>query len=588
MQKLGIQLLPPSHFTLPSSATKQTSERPSPKSQLRSGGSPTHCSPQREREGLNSPSSHSGAEYSTATSSSSSRARNGSTTTKSDLHRYSHVNAHANARVNVEGAPTTADGHFHDSGLPASLQDPEPCDRERRFRWKRGEDEGEWSRKEGGTSEHYTAEHVIHGMRTSRGTTLATPNVHQARGRPARATLGSKEGTCSETEGDAVPAGQYWDNTEEIVARSLARCQKIDKSLEFYAPLRKKWSDSSSASTSPTSQNSSTSSPSGTERGDEKKIGFAAGNNNSAAPPTIANCTASAAAPKKQQNPAERELSRPLHHCSTTSNSSTAPKLNGEPDKPCKRQTPTYSKPPTRIALNDLSSVPQGHMRSSKPRNGGCVGQQQRPPTLTLVCPPRGQVVVPAQETGSGNALRVPTPIDTSSWANERVTPRQKVYSLTHINCPPLPGLSESERDELCPSLNPPQFDQEREEDEEDINDFDSVQQDSDTESVEPLTGAFAEAVLTGSYTPLSPLSTIASTEQLGVDTRPILSRQNSSDSDGVVREKTPPVSTTRNDTLLARVLQAEEESRAGVSLTRKLANKPLLSMFMFMRKYAG
>ena len=582
MQKLGIQLLPPSHFTLPSSATKQTSERPSPKSQLRSGGSPTHCSPQREREPLNSV--HSGPEYSTTTSSSSSRAsENGSATTKSDY-------PHANARVNVGGALTTADGHFRDSGLPASLQDPEPCDRERRFRWRRGEDEGEWSRKEAGTSEHYTAEHVIHGMRTSRGT-LATPNVHHARGRPARATLGSREGTCSETEGDAVPAGQYWDNTEEIVARSLARCQKIDKSLEFYAPLRKKWSDSSSASTSPTLQqnNSSTSSPSGT---DEKKIGFAAGNNNSAAPPTIANCTASTAAPKKQQNPVEREVSRPLHHRSTTSNSSTTPKLNGEPDKPCERQTPNYNssvaKPPTRIALNDLSSVPQGHVWSSKPRNGGSVGQQQRPPTLTLVCPPREQVVVPAQETGSGNALRVPTPIDTSSWANERVITRQTVYSLTHINCPPLPGLSESERDELLPSLNPPQFDQEREEDEEDINDFDSVQQDSDTESVDPLTGAFAEAVLTGSYTPLSPLSTIASTEQLGVDTRPVLSTQSSSGSDGVVREKTPPVSTTRNDTLLARVLQAEEESRAGVSLTRKLANKPLLSYIMFMRKYAG
>ena len=177
MQKLGIQLLPPSHFTLPSSATKQTSERPSPPSQLHSDGSPAHCSPQRERELLNSPSSHSGPEYSTATSSSSSRAsENGAATTKSDLHRYSHVNAHANARVNVEGAPTTADGHFHDSGLPASLQDAEPCDRERRFRWKRGEDEGEWSRKKAGTSEHYTA--AVHG-RTSRGT-VATPNVHQA------------------------------------------------------------------------------------------------------------------------------------------------------------------------------------------------------------------------------------------------------------------------------------------------------------------------------------------------------------------------------------------------------------------------
>ena len=372
----------------------------------------------------------------------------------------------------------------------------------------------------------------------------------------------------------------FRDNTEEALARKLAMCQKIDKSLQFYADVRKKWSDGSSSSNpsqppSTVAQNSSTHSTRNSPRssGNPPRTYACAMSTRNQAPPTQ-----SAAAVEKERVRAredaprshrvQKELSKgTVHHPKRTCDTPGGRKSREYGRKPTQNQAK-----PSRPALNDLGSLPPGRTWTQTVTS---TSKKHPTLTLTLVQPNQGGA---SRETKSENVIRVldsDKTVEVTSGPKEKVQTPQKVVPVLEPVSPVRPKVeSENEKTKLskfCSSVSFPASGVEKtrgdREKEEEFNDFDSIQQDSDPESVEPLTGKFGEPILTGARPILSPASPVRSTE-LAAAPEPTTSRQSSCESDGVVRQKT--VAAARSDTVLARVLQAEEESRAGVSLSRK------------------
>jgi hypothetical protein len=267
----------------------------------------------------------------------------------------------------------------------------------------------------------------------------------------------------------------------------------------------------------------------------------------------------------------QKELSKgTVHHPKRTCDTPGGRKSREYGRKPTQNQAK-----PSRPALNDLGSLPSGRTWSQTVTS---TSKKHPTLTLTLVQPNQGGA---SRETKSENVIRVldsDKTVEVTSGPKEKVQTPQKVVPVLEPVSRVRPKVeSENKKIKLskfCSSVSFPASGVEKtrgdREKEEEFNDFDSIQQDSDPESVEPLTGKFGEPILTGAQPILSPASPTRSTE-FAAAPEPTTLRPSSCESDGVVRQKS--VTATRSDTVLARVLQAEEESRAGVSLSPNTSN---------------
>ena len=475
----------------------------------------------------------------------------------------------------------------------------------------------------------------------------------------------------------------FRDNAEEELARKLAMCQKIDKSLQFYADVRKKWSDGpdSSSSTSQTPPSTATSTQNSSTHTREEKAGAPPHTDACAViPRNLAPPTAQKVAEQKERVRAResaprshrvlKDLSkRAANHSQRTSDTSGYWKTREDGRKPTcgreisDRQVKHGSRPP----LNDLSRLPPSRTWSQT-----ITGTSKKNPTLTLRLVQRKQggpgggneCARNALRTLGSNSVEVPSGPQEKVPIPQKVEPHHKVDSVQESTSPVVPtNLADKKKDTLTkvPVTSSPTNSavakesedsaivkgdkqtavtkggketavaKEDEEREEDFNDFDSVQEDSDCESVEPLTGgAFGEPFLTGAQSVLPPSSPAISTElaaaghnpttpeqtsatsesgvretlghkqttlhqsspefeslaqeNLTVDPKQITLQRSSPGSDSGVKEKPVPLPSSdtvcdrgvraekqvSNDTVLARVLQAEEDSRASVLVTRK------------------
>ena len=322
-------------------------------------------------------------------------------------------------------------------------------------------------------------------------------------------------------------------NVEESLARSLARCQKIDKSLEFYADLRKRWrepgDDSGRHHTATSNHNSSQT---------ESSRGHAHA------------CAESTTTPGTTPHSArgKRAYGKSLSASGGVTGEDCSQRRSSETSDPVKRPSKGGGKRTSSVqrvgyapVLNDLSNLYPERRKKRSEGNSSSPALSQSPSAerdsgkATPTEPAEAEKE--AEKVSSEKTPSVPADISGSTVASS-------VTSAT----PPvtLPPLSPE------PAVPPTKEEVEKEEEEEEFNDFDSVQQDSDSE---PLSGTFGKPVLTGARPIASPELVAAGDER--------------SESEGAVCEK--KFSHTHSDTVLARILQAEEESRAGVSLERKL-----------------
>ena len=387
------------------------------------------------------------------------------------------------------------------------------------------------------------------------------------------------------------------DNVEESLARSLAQCQKIDKSLEFYADIREKWRD-------------------GQHETPQISPGRCSAGRlaHSSACAKGINQTTPTAPTRAKQRPKESTSKLPLRGESDPHKASEPLKAavrGGTPSlvrvdvggRPQGRHAPrkhkhlgTTEKPP----LNDLNSLQPDRKKKPAAVNPFPSQVQKGGPRIAS-----GAVEVTKTAKAVANAPRVvgkdsKVEVDETEKGVAKVSSpartRQPVRTTTHqqaSSVPPKPctqhkepsastqatcALPAKDSTETKPSVgdrgekgqtevydsvqlnstSEPIQDTEEEE----FNDFDSVQSDSDSEAIEPLSGTFGKPVLTGAQ-PIIPLPhPVKSTLAVGHNYTSQVS------SEEVVRKK--KFTSTRNDTEIARILQAEEESRAGVSLRRK------------------
>jgi hypothetical protein len=402
-------------------------------------------------------------------------------------------------------------------------------------------------------------------------------------------------------------------NVEESFARSLAQCHKIDKSLEFYADIRKKWREGPSSPPNVAQNSSSSSEAVGVE----------------GAPPTgacakVASRLVTPTISVKERpfrggdsgTGASREPIRAGAYPQGTPTVSSVREAAGDGEKTRRERQSNVvgQRKPSRTPLNDLSSLPPR-------REWRTTATREQPSVLS-------PVAGTARERESGNALRIRGPHTTAekpTGEEKRVTKVPVPVPNTHLQSSspfvpvqPKREAPKSREDQVTTfpvvHANPPLVkDKEKQEE---FNDFDSIQQqDSDSKLVEPLSGAFGKPVLTGARPLLPPLPPSPSPEiSREADREPLprvpsvefaagrslpTSQQSSCESDCVVRKKPvspsvelvsehslpasqesscdsdcavrrKPQTTTHNDTVIARVLQAEEESRAGVALNRE------------------
>ena len=375
----------------------------------------------------------------------------------------------------------------------------------------------------------------------------------------------------------------FRENAEEALARKLAMCQKIDKSLQFYADVRKKWSEGPSTTSSQPSSTETRNSFTNTQSSVDAKSrqhsdACAKVARNQVTPTATSTAEKDGRLVKREGAPrsdrVQKELSKAaVYHSQRTSDTSGGQKTRVDRRKPTQSRelADRRTKPPSsRSTLNDLSRLP-----SSRTWTKTVTSTSKPPLTLTLRLPQ--QPSAPAH-TDPRNALSSPNKAtEVTSSPIEKAQSPQTVVPVTDLLLPvPIKPQKDSCTEPETPSLtaisatttttatSSPSV-QQSEKVSEEFNDFDSVQQESDSESVEPLTGTFGEPILTGAQPILSPLSPLKSTE-LPAAVKSATSRQSSCEEE--VRRK--QLTTTHNDTVIARVLQAEEESRAGISLTRK------------------
>ena len=521
-------------------------------------------------------------------------------------------------------------------------------------RGEEDEEEPEWPLKEAG------ARGIYHQRDSEYHTHAPTHNRSSARYPTGPGTVKSYSTACREVLWPVEPM----DNTEEMVARSLARCQKIDKSLEFYKELREKWespptSPSFSQSVLPSRPTQSYNPPDTLGLSTKAVSGECASNTAACgshpAPPSINPAIASAVghALTPQTEPCKAPAGRTRSY-----SASGVPKIREERKKYRENQPLgneiVSGKETRRSALNDLGIVPPGRKWTRLTTSSSSARQT---PVITFAGPPSERTITPSVETSLGNELHMralaPATAERSSLPDisprsqlrsEPAKQKRNVFSTPtspqwRVSQTPSTAVCGREKDDfndfdsdsesfeptgysaLALSTSPSQeasntlsafpsrekeeesefnnFDSVHEisdsestqqnvlslptslsqeiskvlsaahsrEKEEDFNDFDTVQENSDSESAEPLSEVFRESVLTGAQTLVSPITPTDISGQLELA---VTSLQSTCELDCAVREKPLPISTTRNDTVLARVLQAEEESRAGAFLTRK------------------
>ena len=418
------------------------------------------------------------------------------------------------------------------------------------------------------------------------------------------------------------------DNTEAALARSLAKCHKIDKSLEFYAGIREKWRDRGqqisalqAVQSSPQKEVVSPDVPvqrKGTLHGqksqsshDAKALGrrdrkqnalsefesTSAIANGIRATPTIA--TARAKNKDVREALAVRDTGRGRAQGETFAAGGKTSKSQGV-TREAVRETRNVKKASTtaeRVAAREYTRREPFPSRLQLGTTAGRVAGQPLNDLDSLSPEPRKKVVSVPAPTRANKSRSVDKSVKTSQTV--RITPKVPIATnkvakgsisgtgtanttlpTKPVTSPPLKKKGESERvpqrpdrfsqikleiaeDRTVVPHSEPQTGRSEEEEEEEFNDFDSVPSDNETESIEPLIGTFGKPVLTGAlpiHPPPSPLTKGHTSHEA-----------NESEA---VREKSHTKSAeTRNDTAIARVLQAEEESRAGVSLKRETRN---------------
>ena len=347
------------------------------------------------------------------------------------------------------------------------------------------------------------------------------------------------------------------DNVEEALARTLARCQKIDKSLEFYTDIRKKWEEGSHALTPTHTTNRSTS----RSRTEGKTHAHACANLNQATPTQSIRVAAVEGGSRgkqvapKQPSVATRPVRGAYYHQKLSSNS-------GGKSRSLARHLPSRdSSDPTKPVLNDLSSV----QTNRKEASGHIQSLTQNLHRLESGAPlnraPKSTASKTKVERPPADVVTVAQPVARQTDTTPLEKPSQwSTASKSKAN------YSKNDTTSAAPSEKPESKGQEEEEE---FNDFDSVAQDSDSEYIEPLSGTFGKPVLTGAR----PLTASSPCTQRPAEVLLLAGHeytaQNSLESESVVRRK-PVLTTTRSDTEIARVLQAEEESRAGTTLKRE------------------
>ena len=416
------------------------------------------------------------------------------------------------------------------------------------------------------------------------------------------------------------------DNTEAVLARSLAKCHKIDKSLEFYAGIREKWRDRGqqisalqAVQSSPQKEVVSPDVPvqrKGTLCGqksqishDAKALGCRDRKQNALSEfestGAIANgiratsTTTHARAKNKDVREAlvvrdtgrgraqgetfaagektsksqgvTREAVREMRNvkkASTTAERVAAREYTRRELFPSGLQLGTTAGSVTGQPLNDLDSLSPDPRKKAvsvpaptRVNKSPSVGKSLKTPQTVRITPKvpiatNKVAKVSISGTGTANTTLPAKPVTSNplkkKGESERVPQRPERFSQIKL-----------EIAEDVPHSEPQTGRGEEEEVEEEFNDFDSVPSDNEAESIEPLIGTFGKPVLTGAlpiHPPPSPLTKGHTSHEA-----------NESEA---VREKPHTKSAeTRNDTAIARVLQAEEESRAGVSLKRETRN---------------
>ena len=415
------------------------------------------------------------------------------------------------------------------------------------------------------------------------------------------------------------------DNTETVLARSLAKCHKIDKSLEFYAGIREKWRDRGqhisalqAVQSSPQKEVVSPDVPvqrKGALHGQKSQISQAVGHrdhkqnglsefestgaiaNGIRATPT----TSTARAKNKDVREAlvVRDTGRGRAQGETFAAGEKTFKSQGVTREAVRemRNVKKASTTAERVAVREYTRrepIPSGLQLGT---TAGRVAGQPLNYLDSLSPEPRKKVVsVPAPTRANkspsvGKSVKTPqtvritpkVPIATNKVAKVSISgtgTANTTLPAKPVTSNPLKKKGESERvpqrperfsqikleiaeDRAVVPHSEPQAGRGEEKEEEEFNDFDSVPSDNETESIEPLIGTFGKPVLTGAlpiHPPPSPLTKGHTSHE--------------ADESEAVREKPHTKSAeTRNDTAIARVLQAEEESRAGVSLKRETRN---------------
>ena len=390
------------------------------------------------------------------------------------------------------------------------------------------------------------------GSRSGRGSTIVSTTNTQVEGERG-----------SETS-NAVP-----DNIEEVIARSVAaRCQKIDKSLEFYGDLRRKWRGGSPPPSTATLTTTATTGTSEEASSSLRRAENANGGNADACANHFSNQTAPTSTSTQRQRGGEA-VSKPFsvtkrpvrgdyHLQKASRGAATAERLRPRGRTQEERDSVYVSAEVSqKHTLNDLSSRPPAHNRGTSGRG---VQSTLHPSTPRNTTPENQRSEVKHTDISACATSVVIQPIPSAISTQEAslcVQPQHQTPNSTQIHPTPKTWFGNTARPTTRQVA-------EEEEEEDEFNDFDSVQQDSESESVEPLSGTFGKPVLTGA-TPLSPPSV---SESPGVGLGEATWSTCGVECEAVGERKA--FTRTRNDTDLARVLQAEEESRAGTTLTRK------------------
>ena len=403
-------------------------------------------------------------------------------------------------------------------------------------------------------SSHKKVQPSLKNSRQSAATFAKKSDSKEETRRPASSKQVSKQVVQEDRSGTRID-----DNTEELLARSLAQCHKIDKSLEFYAEFREKWREKPSRDreTKKSACANIQTAPTHPDRASGRRA-------------EVERVLAGKKASKQVGGASKKSIregfdTQKASELVTTTKRSRRRVSNQPPVKSTVRTEKASRQP-----LNDLNSLPPRPKKEVSSLNTSiCRVHNPEPRDAPQVArEPSNQSTSPAE-----HILKSPETVLTAE------TTQQTVSTPTQPKTACAGGLEKTQVENTTSTQEEEFNDFDSVEDTtstqgEEFNDFDSVLQDSDSESVEPLRGTFGKPVLTGAQRVNPPLPSSEELPKPGETGIP----ETELEPELVCRKKT--FTGTRNDTEIARVLQAEEESRAGVSLNRKSLQQQCVSMF--------